>query len=152
MRFLSLLKMSLKDLPSELIVHEILPHLDDLSKGMLRSTSKRFRREILLTPEIISAISFRQSRILHSAAELGYPGIIRWARSHNVPWTKKICAIAAGNGHFKVLKWLRSMGCPWDEETCRRADLAGYDEIKWWAIEQGCPWVPYQLRILEIDH
>lgn len=46
---------------------------------------------------------------------------------------------AAFCGQLNVIKWLRTHNVPWSSSTILAARLAGHSAVERWAIENGCP-------------
>ncbi len=82
------------------------------------------------------------SVICEVASGQGYLKVLKWARSHGLPWDEWTCYYAAANGHLEILQWARSQvpPCPWDSATCYIAAITKHLEILQWCQSNGAPY------------
>lgn len=72
------------------------------------------------------------SDVMCMAAFSGHLNVVRYLRSKQCAWDKRVCWMAAFHGHLEIIKWARTQQpdpCPWCELTVKVAIFTGQKDV-----------------------
>jgi hypothetical protein len=142
-------------LPYDVKRYEILRHIDDVSRMVLRHVLLQKPLTYIPNAQLDLVVSYgteftkwfyrhgvinRGSYLSSVIAKYGNLELLKWALANGCDWDERTCSYAAYGGHLEVLKWAHANGCNWDTWTCSNAASNGHLDCLKWARANGCDW------------